>query len=162
MLPQDDPHDSDPYSSPTVSRRGFLRLIVMGVASAGLVGVDVQQAFARSGAPGLADWNASTFAARLGKSFTVDRGSAGSVALKLIQVKDGNPKIYHGPEKIMTSAPAGQSYVLVFRGPAEPALAQNTYSFNEAQLGDFAFFIVPGSGDSTGRNYIAVVNHIKA
>ncbi len=60
----------------------------------------------------------------------------------------------------MTTAQAGSCFVLAFRGPAKPALVQKTYPFQHAQLGAFSLFIVPGSADATGRNYLAVINHV--
>jgi hypothetical protein len=158
---QDNLQPPDRNSRSPISRRDFIRLLGMGVASAGLAGVDARQVLAQGGTTSLADWNASTFAAQLGKTFTVSLGSAGHVALNLSQVKDGISKIYYGPQKV-TNAPAGSSFVLVFRGPAQPALNPKTYAFQQSQLGAFSLFVMPGSADATGRNYIAVVNHVHA
>ncbi len=159
MLSQNPVQDSNDKKSQTISRRDFIRGFTASLASAAILGVNAQQKFAATGTT-LATWDASTFAAHLGKSFTVNLGSAGSVTLTLSQVKDGISKISHGPKKMMTTAPAGQNFVLVFRGPAKPGLTQKTYTFQHAQLGKFSLFLVPGSADATGRNYIAIVNHI--
>ncbi len=159
------PQDSSSYPAHTphhaLSRRDFIRLLGIGLASAGLAGVDARQVFARGGTTGLEGWNASTFAAQLGKPFTVNLGSAGSATLLLSQVKDGVAKIYHGPNTL-TSAPAGHNFVLVFTGPEEPALTSQTYTFQQSELGAFSLFIDPTSIGPTGRTYVAVINHIHA
>ncbi len=147
-------------SSRALSRRDFIRRLGALVASAALAGVGVQPAFAQGGAGGLANWNEATFAAQLGKPFTVNLGKS-NVTLNLNQVMNGNSKVYHSPKK-MTTAPAGQSFLLVFRGPASAALANKTYAFHHAQLGAFSLFVTPTKVDATGRSYTAVVNHIHA
>ncbi len=156
MSPQ---HDQE-NTIHSISRRAFIRRLGAGLASAALVGVDAQQALAQGGNTGLAGWNASTFGGQLGKTFTINLGAAGKVALNLSQVKEGVTKIHHGPKKAMTNAPAGSSFVLVFRGPAKPVLPQKTYPIQHGQLGAFSLFVVPGTADATGHTYIAVVNHV--
>jgi hypothetical protein len=108
----------------------------------------------------LATWDASTFSAQLGKSFTVNLGSS-RVALQLSQVKTGVSKIYYSPSKL-TNASAAQSFVVIFHGPASPTLTQKTYTVQQSQLGTFSLFLIPSGVDATGRKYIATINHVHA
>ncbi len=162
MFSQHNSNDPNPNQNRSFSRRDFILRLSAGLASVALVGVDARQVVAQGAPIGLAGWNASTFAGQLGQSFIVDLGSEGQVVLTLSYVKGGISKIYHGPKKGMTSTGAGTSFILVFHGPAKPALASKTYTFQQAQLGTFSIFIAPSGVDSTGRKYIAVINHVHA
>jgi hypothetical protein len=66
----------------------------------------------------------------------------------------------------LQSGPAGvdesRSFSALFRGPAEPALAQATYVLNHDELGGLTLFLVPISADETGRTYEAVFNRLTA
>lgn len=53
------------------------------------------------------------------------------------------------------------AFSLIFNGPAEPALGQNTYGVANETLGDFSLFMVPIGADDTGRQYQAVFNNLK-
>ncbi len=152
----------DPFRNQTraISRRDFFRRLGAGLALTVLPKIDIQEVLAPDASANLAGWSASMFASQLGKPFTVNLGSAGHVVLTLTKVKDGVLKIHHGPQKAMTSAPAGTSFVLVLSGPAKPVLAPKTYVFQQAQLGKFSLFISPSGTDSNGRKYIAVINHV--
>lgn len=56
-------------------------------------------------------------------------------------------------------APAGyEVFALAFRGPASSPLAQATYRFHHAEIGDFDLFIVPVRQDQQARYYEAVFN----
>ena len=57
------------------------------------------------------------------------------------------------------SAPAMVQFALVFRGPREPLLAQDTYRFRHARLGDFAFFITPIAQSADATDYEACFSH---
>ncbi len=64
----------------------------------------------------------------------------------------------------LRSGPAGvdesRSFSVLFRGPAEPALAQATYVLDHAELGDLTLFLVPIAADGAGRTYEAVFNRL--
>jgi len=49
-------------------------------------------------------------------------------------------------------------FSLVFRGPADGAVSQQTCGFRHAQLGQFDLFIVPLGPDEQGMRYEAVVS----
>lgn len=48
-----------------------------------------------------------------------------------------------------------------FRGPSDPYLRQQTYSFEHEQMGTFELFLVPVSQDQEGYRYEAVFNYYK-
>ncbi len=150
-------------SSRTLSRRTFLRYIGAGLFSAALAALDPPRAWAKGDLtiPSEAVWKRSTYGKYTGRAFTVNGGPAHNLTLKLLQVKDGIAKIYRGPKKIV-NAPAADCFILVFRGPRDPALPQGTYEFAHTQLGKFPLFITPGKISSQGQNYEAVFNHVHA
>ena len=49
-------------------------------------------------------------------------------------------------------------FSLVFRGPADAAVGQQTCGFRHAQLGQFDLFIVPLGPDAEGMRYEAVIS----
>lgn len=49
-----------------------------------------------------------------------------------------------------------EPFSLVFRGPAEPALAQAIQPLRHPRLGTLALFLVPIGADGDGRRYEAV------
>jgi hypothetical protein len=57
-----------------------------------------------------------------------------------------------------TGSASGESFALLFHGPAEPPLAQRMYSCTQAALGTFDIFIVPVGRDQNSFHYEAVFN----
>lgn len=51
-----------------------------------------------------------------------------------------------------------ESYVVRFRGPPSPVLAQGTYPFTHAELGTHPVFVVTTGRDARGADYEAVFN----
>jgi hypothetical protein len=49
-------------------------------------------------------------------------------------------------------------FSLVFHGPAEPIVAQQTCGFRHAGLGEFDLFVVPLGVDEQGVRYEAVIS----
>ena len=49
-------------------------------------------------------------------------------------------------------------FALVFHGPADGALSQQTCRFRHAQRGEFELFIVPLGPDEQGMRYEAVIS----
>jgi hypothetical protein len=49
-------------------------------------------------------------------------------------------------------------FSLIFHGPAEGAVGQQTCGFRHAQLGEFDLFIVPLGPDERGMRYEAVIS----
>jgi hypothetical protein len=144
-----------PGSARLTTRRWFLRTVGIGVAGAALVA-----ASGRDLAAGLISWMfpaplmRSTFAARLDETFQV-RTSAASVELRLVKA-----------EPLHSAAPspasADHSFALLFRGPADQPLAQNTYNFAHSRIGSFPLFIVPMAVEHDARYYQAIFNRQQA
>ncbi len=87
---------------------------------------------------------AVTFTEQLNTTFRVQHEPA-TTDLELIDVAD-----YSDGHQIRFS--------LLFRGPHEPLLPQQTYPFAHNQLGAFDLFIVPIKRDADGLYYEAVFN----
>ena len=50
-----------------------------------------------------------------------------------------------------------QPFSILFRGPAEPFLAQGTVPLEHPELGRFALFLVPIGPDEAGMRYEAIL-----
>ncbi len=157
------PKEHHPNASRTLSRRRFLKYIGAGLFSAVVAAFDPPRARAAGNAavPPTAIWKRATYAQRSGQTFSVNGGPAQNLSLKLVQVQDGMAKLYRGPNKFV-KVPAADCFVLVFRGPREPALPQGTYEFAHAKLGKFSLFITPGEISPQGQTYRAIFNHVHA
>ncbi len=94
----------------------------------------------------------AAFAAYLGESFRVAGGTTAPLNLRLVDVADRRPRAdgHHG----------GESFALIFRGPGDQALAQETYQFSHPDLGTFPLFIVPGLVSPDGVNHEAIINRL--
>jgi Domain of unknown function (DUF6916) len=55
----------------------------------------------------------------------------------------------------------GEQFVLAFRGPPDCLLGQDTYWFEQPQIGKFQMFIVPTASSGTeAASYVAVFNRL--
>ena len=147
---------------PSISRRDFFKR-----AGAGLVGASLA-ALVPSGLVAFGDaasaprdmWTQASFGARVGQDFSADLGSAGKQVVKLAQVSTGPSRVQSGANRFVL-AKSGECFMLVFHGKKSAAARQGTYAFNHPQMGSFPLFIVPGSADQTGQNYVAIVNRMQ-
>jgi len=89
---------------------------------------------------------AATFAAQLHTAFRVAHVGT-TIEIELVEVADG-------------STSRQVSFSLLFRGPQQPLLAQQIYSFEHDRLGRFDLFIVPVKQDTHGVYYEAVFNRL--
>jgi hypothetical protein len=87
------------------------------------------------------------FHERGGESFEVYADEGAVVALELVEVKPLGET--PAPE---TRAP----FSLVFRGPLEPALPQQTRILEHAELGALEILLVPIGPDDCGHRYEAI------
>jgi hypothetical protein len=87
---------------------------------------------------------AADFAPHIGTTFTI----AGEVeaTLENVQEREADP-----------SAPR-QPFNLLFRGPREPLLPQQTYRVEHDRLGTLEIFLVPVGSSDAGTLYEAVFN----
>ena len=63
------------------------------------------------------------------------------------------------PRKSSTQPVVTTAYYLSFSGTGSEQLPQGTHTFDHAQLGQFALFVVPGTGPQ--QTCIAVINHLQ-
>ncbi len=57
------------------------------------------------------------------------------------------------------SSDAMLQFSILLRGPADPVLAQRTYRFRHARLGDYAFFVTAVARSAAGTDYEACFSH---
>ena len=85
------------------------------------------------------------FRSELNSEFDVMHES-GPVQLQLTELSDRKASEKH------------EEFSIVFRGPLDRPLAQQTYQFSHARLGEFELFIVPVRRMNDGFYYEAVFN----
>ena len=95
------------------------------------------------------------FEGELNKLFVV-RAASGSLTVCLMSVGD-----------LPSARTAGTvnhpgCFMVEFRGPRSSPVAQGTYSVENATLGRFPLFIVPGSTSTTHITYTATFNRVGA
>jgi hypothetical protein len=88
--------------------------------------------------------------------FFVSRQTRPSVPLRLVKVE----KRKSGPARANAPDTGNEKFSLIFLGPTDKSLPQETYSFHHPQIGTFAMFIVPVSTPRDGKQrfYEAVFN----
>ena len=96
--------------------------------------------------------NMAAFKSQLGSSFLINH-QASKVKFTLVDVTSFASK--------KQSAAGKEGFSLVFRGPKEAALKQDTYLIEHEQLGMFSFLVVPvGTKDTRAPHYEAVINRL--
>ena len=104
---------------------------------------------AKSTAAGL---NMAAFKSQLGTSFHINH-QASKVNFKLVDVTSFASR--------KQTAAGKEGFSLLFRGPKETTLKQDTYLIEHEQLGMFSFLIVPvGTKDARAPHYEAVINRL--
>jgi len=96
--------------------------------------------------------NLESFESQLGTSFLINHEAA-KVHIKLVHVTN-----FASAKQIQ----AGQEgFSLLFRGPKETTLKQDTYVIEHKELGKFSFLVVPvGTKDTRAAHYEAVINRL--
>jgi hypothetical protein len=88
-----------------------------------------------------------------GQLMTVRR-SPRSIGLQLMRVEDV-------PTARQTGAVGDENrFIVLFRGPRSPKLAQGTYRVESSALGTFPLFLVPGWTYASGTAYTATFNRL--
>jgi hypothetical protein len=82
------------------------------------------------------------------------RSAQKSIRLQLIRVDDVPTARYTG------AVGDENSFIVLFRGPRSPELAQGTYRVESSALGAFPLFLVPGSPSASGTTYTATFNRL--
>ena len=140
-----------------VSRTGLLKL---GAAAAFVFGVGpAARAVAADDAPakgvavdlrtrvrGPRHLRLATYVPLVGSAFRIHQEEASSLKVTLVSA---------------TRLPAaGESFSLVFRGAADAAVGQQTYTLEHPRLGRFPLFIVPVGPATKTQDFQAIVNRI--
>lgn len=89
------------------------------------------------------------FQAALRTRFRLPRQSGSNIELLLVEARVVGTKLAGGECR---------SFSILFHGPADPLLPQQTYSLEHDVLGTFDLFIVPVGRDINGCRYEAVFN----
>ena len=91
----------------------------------------------------------NSFDPHLNTDFEISAGSAGNITAKLVKID--------AKEGVAT-----EGFSLIFKGPKEPVLPQDTLKMKHAQMGEFDLFIGPVlSPEADGVYYEAVFSRLK-
>ena len=135
------------------SRREFLKRGTFVALTAGIPLVLTEKAFgigtANSKAAGL---NMTSFKSQVGTSFLINYQSS-KVKMTLVDVANFASR--------KQTAAGKEGFSLLFRGPKETTLKQDTYLIEHEELGMFSFLVVPvGIKDTRAPHYEAVINRL--
>jgi hypothetical protein len=133
------------------SRREFLKRGTFVALAAGLPLALTEKAFGTGSTGGL---NLSSFRSQVGTTFLINHPVT-KVRVKLIDVTSFASR---------TQTAAGkEGFSLLFRGPKDTPLQQDTYLIEHEVLGTFSFLLVPvGTRDTRAPYYEAVVNRLNS
>jgi hypothetical protein len=133
------------------SRREFLKRGTFVALAAGVPLTLTEKAFGM-GTSKAAGLNLASFKSQLGTSFLINH-QASKVKFTLVDVTNFASR---------TQTAAGkEGFSLLFRGPKETTLQQDTYLIEHSELGMFSFLIVPvGTKDTRAPHYEAVINRL--
>lgn len=132
------------------SRREFLKRGTFVALAAGVPLALTEKALGAT--KSTAGLNMASFKSQLGTSFQVNH-QASKVKFTLVDVANFASR--------KESAAGKEGFSLLFRGPKEATLKQDTYLIEHEQLGMFSFLIVPvGTKDTRAPHYEAVINRL--
>lgn len=133
------------------SRRNFLKRGTFVALAAGVPLSLTEKAFgtATSTSAGL---GMASFKSQLGTSFQINH-QASKVKFTLVDVANFATR--------NQTAAGREGFSLLFRGPKETPLKQDTYLIEHKELGMFSFLVVPvGTKDTRAPYYEAVINRL--
>jgi hypothetical protein len=131
------------------SRREFLKRGTFVALAAAVPLALTEKASGTSTAAGL---NMASFRSQLGTSFQINH-QASKVKITLVDVADFASR--------KQTAAGKEGFSLLFRGPKETTLKQDTYLIEHEELGMFSFLVVPvGTKDTRAPHYEAVINRL--
>ncbi|MCU1220592.1 MAG: hypothetical protein JWN42_1789 [Candidatus Angelobacter sp.] len=93
--------------------------------------------------------NAGLFSQQLHTQFKLLREGAEPIPLELIEVKENDP------------SPKIELFILHFRGPAEPRMAQHIHRLEHDKLGAFDIFLTAIGADAQGITYESVFHRFR-
>jgi hypothetical protein len=132
------------------TRRRFLLDCSTVAVTASLVPAEVFGGSLRSRQVSLDQVSFSAFEGQLNTVFTVHRASGPSVKLALILVETLPP---HKSAPANAEDAQNEKFSLVFAGPRNQPLGQDTYTFEHSGLGEFEMFIATIGVDDSSRYY---------
>jgi hypothetical protein len=131
------------------SRREFLKRGTLVALAAGVPLALTEKAFGTATSAGL---NMASFKSQLGTSFQINH-QASKVKITLVDVANFASR--------KQAAAGKEGFSLLFRGPKEIPLKQDTYLIEHDELGMFSFLVVPvGTQGTRGPYYEAVINRL--
>lgn len=135
------------------SRRDFLKRGTLVALAAGvpLTLTGKASGMGNSKAAGL---NMASFKSQLGTNFSINH-QAVKLKMKLVDVTNFASR--------KQAAAGKEGFSLLFRGPEDNTLKQDTYLIEHEELGMFSFLIVPvGIKDTRAPHYEAVINRLQS
>jgi len=144
----------------SLSRRKFLRAgtlvaIAAGIPLKTLMGQTITQSSALLPTSGRLNagfnLNREIFARHLNTMFSFSRNNFVGVGVKLVEVNDLTPK---------TAATGKECFGVVFVGPRNSPLRQDTYSVTHKSLEKFEMLVVPMASRKEGIYYEAIFNRL--
>jgi len=151
----------------SISRRKFLHAGTLFVVSAGVplkifAGEALNAVTSKansiplggSAANGIASFNSEVFSRHLNTKFSLKHEHAASV-VRLIEVNH-----WPGSANRLAAKDGRECFSLVFVGPKNQALRQNTYEVNHDSLGRFDLLVVPTGKGKQGLYYEALFNRL--
>lgn len=135
------------------SRREFLKRGTFVALAAGVPLALTEKAFGMGTTKStVAGLNLESFKSQLGTRFLINH-QASKVKFTLVGVANFASR--------KQTAAGKEGFSLLFRGPQETALEQDTYLIEHEQLGMFSFLVVPvGTKDTRAPHYEAVINRL--
>ena len=134
------------------SRRNFLKRGTFVALAAGVPLGLAEKAFGMGTSPTSAGLGMASFKSQLGTSFQINH-QASKVKFTLVEVANLATRKQTEAGK--------EGFSLLFRGPKETPLKQDTYLIEHDELGMFSFLVVPvGTKDTRGPHYEAVINRL--
>jgi len=131
------------------SRREFLKRGTFVALAAGMpLAISERASGMGAAAAGL---NMASFKSQLGTSFLINH-QASKVKLTLINVANFASR--------KQTAAGKEGFSLLFRGPQETFLTQDTYLVEHEELGMFSFLMVPVGAKDTRPHYEIVINRL--
>ena len=133
------------------SRRNFLKRGTFVALAAGVPLTLTEKAFGMGTATS-AGLDMASFKSQLGTNFQINH-QASKVKFTLVDVANFATR--------KQTAAGREGFSLLFRGPKETPLKQDTYLIEHGELGVFSFLIVPvGTKDTRAPHYEAVINRL--